>query len=71
MKSKSEIKILEARKKSGARKQKSAAPSETQTAQSEETAGETVWLLSADFFRDFEPQTPEESTSLKQFNSEF
>jgi hypothetical protein len=73
MKSKSEIQNLEARKKSDNRKRKPAAPSPTQTTQSEDTASETVWLLSADFFRnaDLEPQSSEESTSLKQFNSEF
>lgn len=73
MKPKSEIRILEARNKSEIRKRKSAAQSEEQTLQSEGTDGETSWLQSSDFFRnlDLALRISAESTSLKQFNSEF
>ena len=73
MKSKSEIQIFDARKKSEIRKRKSEAPSEDQTLPGEGNGSEIAWLQSSDFFRksDFGVRIFEESPSLKQFNSEF
>ena len=69
----SEIRIPETRKKSEIRKRKSAAPFGKQSVKSEDAGIENFGLQSSDFFRisDFEPRISAESTSLKQFNSEF
>jgi hypothetical protein len=73
MNAKSETKISEARKKVESRKQKSASFSVRQTLPNEEAGMETLGLQSSDFFRVSHPelQISAESTSLKQFNSEF
>jgi len=64
MKTKSEFRIAEARKKAESRKQ---------ARQSEVAEAETFGLQSSDFFRtsDFGFRISSESNSLKQFNSEF
>jgi hypothetical protein len=73
MKTKSEIRIAEARKKAENRKQKSASFSAGQTLHDEEAGTETFGLQSSDFFRtsDFGLRISSDSPSLKQFNSEF
>jgi|GEM_PF-6472946 len=70
MKTKSEIRIAEARKKVESRKQKSASSS-FQTPLPAETV--TLGLQSSDFFRlsDFGLRISSDLSSLKQFNSEF
>jgi hypothetical protein len=73
MKTKSESRIAEPRKKTESRKQKSAAFSSGQMLQSEEAGTETFGLQSSDFFRTSELglRISSDSPSLKQFNSEF
>jgi len=73
MKPNSEIRNSEARKKPELRKSKSAVCSGNQTLQSPGAETENFGVQSSDFFRisDFALQISAESTSLKQFNSEF
>jgi hypothetical protein len=73
MKTKSEIRISEARKKTESRKQKSALFSVAQTLQGESAEAENFGVQSSDFFRtsDFGLRISSDSPSLKQFNSEF
>jgi len=73
MKPKSEIRNSEARKKPEIRKSKTAVGPGMQTLQSHGTETENFGFQSADFFRisSFELRISAESTSLKQFNSEF
>jgi len=70
---KSENRSIEARKKSESRKQKSASSSVRPVLQSEAAEMETFGLQSSDFFRHLglAPRVSDESTPLKQFNSEF
>jgi len=73
MKTKSESRIAEARKKTESRKQKSASFAFPQTLQTELSEAEAFGLQSSDFFRtsDFGSRISSDSPSLKQFNSEF
>jgi len=74
MKTKSESRIAEARKKSESRKQKSASSAFKQPFQSEITEAEAFGLQSSDFFRTSAfglRISSSDSPSLKQFNSEF
>jgi hypothetical protein len=73
MKTKSEARIAEARKKTESRKQKSASFSIKQPIQSEGAEVENLGVQSSDFFRisEFGLRISSDSPSLTQFNSEF